>query len=64
MASKLLARQKRFWHCLFYVVACQFQHRMMDLYDYPKLPTRFLFGLRGRHVEMGCECGKVFWKRS
>lgn len=55
---KLSARQRRFWHCLFGMFT---GHRMADLYNceqecFTDRPYREVL------VEMGCACGRVFWR--
>lgn len=57
---KLLARQRRFWHCL---VGTFYGHCMTDSYHQGvgRFWGREFF--YQEHVEMGCTCGRIFWRK-
>lgn len=57
---KLLARQRQFWHCL---VGMFYGHQMADFHRLAvgKIVGREFF--YQEHVEMGCTCGRVFWRK-
>lgn len=62
--KKLIARQRRFWHCLFGMFS---GHCMTNLYRCKQAPQDSPFeevmaAYREVLVEMGCSCGRVFWR--
>jgi hypothetical protein len=55
---KTLHRFHRFLHCLTHL------HKPLNQWEEAKFKRPNRFGLRSAwlHVEMSCECGKVFWQ--